>query len=110
MIEIIETRRQEEDTYETIGYSIVLDGVEIGAMSVIVGSDSPAYIERIDIDEEYRGHGYGSAAIQMASDAFSGIIIAPDNEDAQRLYDRLGSEYHGEVADYLDQGFGVFEI
>lgn len=110
MLNIIETRRTREDTYEAISYDIDLNGVTIGWASVINGEDSPACIERIDIEESYRNQGYGSEAINAISDLFGGIIIAPDNEDAQRLYDRLGREYNGNVADYLDQGYGVYLI
>lgn len=109
MIEIIEVRRQTEDSYQAIGYSIRLDGVEIGTAGVIDG-EPIAYVERIDIDESQRNRGYGSKALQRLSDLYGEIIIAPDNEDAQRLYDRLGQEYHGDVADYLDEGFGVYRI
>lgn len=110
MIELKEIRRTEEDTYTAIGYAIELDGIEIGYASVNEGTDSPAYVERIDIDEAYRNQGHGSAALGMLSDSFGGVIIAPDNEDAQRLYERLGYAWHGEVADWLDQGFGVYMI
>lgn len=110
MLNIIETRRSMEDTYEAIGYDIVLDGATIGWASVIDGEGSPAYVERIDIEEAHRNHGHGSEALNALSDLYGGIIIAPDNEDAQRLYDRLGREYTGEVADYLDQGYGVYMI
>lgn len=110
MLSIIETRRTDEDTYEAISYDIDLDGTVIGWASVIDGEGSPAYIERIDIEEAFRNQGHGSEAINAISDLFCGVIIAPDNEDAQRLYDRLGREYNGDVADYLDQGFGVYMI
>ena len=125
-IELRETRRQSEDTYESIGYAIELDGVEIGSATVIASEGQTAYIERIDIDEAHRGQGCGTAALEQLSDSFGGIYIAPDSADSQRLYARLGrqvsglyydEEYEDEVmmtsgdyADDLDQGFGVYEI
>ena len=109
-IEIIESGRQHEDTYDAIHYDIVLDDIVIGWASVNDGEDGTSYVERIDIEESHRNHGHGSAALEQLSDIFGGVIIAPDNEDAQRLYERLGRKYRGEIADYLDQGFGVYTI
>lgn len=111
MLEIKEVKRYEEDSYEAIGFDIVLDGQKIGYASAMYEEGTDTYIDRIDIDEDYRNHGYGTAALHVLADTFGGMIyLAPDNEDAQRLYDRLGWEYTGENADYVDQGFGVYEI
>lgn len=41
---------------------------------------------------------------------FGDIVVAPDNEDAKRLYERIGCEYNGNDADYIDQGYGVYRI
>lgn len=110
MLKVIESSRYSEDTYEAISYEITLDGTVIGWATVYDGEDGTSYVERIDIEEAHRNHGYGTEALNALSDIFGEIIIAPDNEDAQRLYDRLGREYTGEIADYLDQGYGVYRI
>lgn len=101
-----ETGRTNEDSYEAISYDIIVDGVTVGYASVMADSSS-AYCERIDIDEPYRNRGYGTAALYELSRIFGGIIVAPDNADAQRLYERIGSETS---EDMYDQGFGVYVI
>ena len=78
----------------------------VGYCTVI--SNGAAYCERIDIDEPFRNCGYGTAALRDLSEMFGGIVVAPDNEDAKRLYDRIG--YESYKYDYIDQGFGVYEI
>lgn len=103
---IKETARTQEDSYEAISFDIIENGVTVGYASVMV-DDSSAYCERIDIEEEYRNRGYGTAALRDLSEMFHGIIVAPDNEDAQRLYERIGYETSD---DMYDQGFGVYEI
>ena len=97
---LIEKRRYENDGYEDIYFDILND----------VMADDTAYCERIDIDEEYRNNGYGTSALNELSEMFDGITVAPDNEDAKRLYERIGCESRYENADYIDQGFGVYDI
>lgn len=110
MTEIKRISTREEDTYTSIGYVMLLDGQEIGWASVQVDSSS-AYCERIDIDEANRNHGFGTELLRSLSDEFGSIFVAPDNEDAQRLYDRLGYDVT-DKGDWwaVDQGFGVYEI
>lgn len=110
MSEIKKVSTTEEETYAAIEYVMTVDGEEIGWASVMV-DDNGAYCERIDIAEGHRNHGYGTELLKTLSDEFGSIYVAPDNEDAQRLYDRLGYD----VSDkgdwcYVDQGFGVYEI
>ena len=103
---VTETRHQYEDGYEYIGYAIIENGATVGYATVMTDEKS-AYCERIDIEPEYRGRGYGTSALRDLSSMYGGIIIAPDNEDARRLYERIGSECSD---DMYDQGFGVYEI
>lgn len=103
------TTEIKEDSYTNQIFEIIENGAVVGGCSVMVDENS-AYCERIDIDEEYRNHGYGTAALRELSEMYGSVIVAPDNEDAQRLYDRLGCEYTGDDADYIDQGYGVYEI
>lgn len=73
------------------------------------------YLERIDIDKEHQGKGYGTAALYELAKMYGAYYLAPDNEDAQRLYERVAEEvndgtlYH-EVLVHIDQGFGVYEM
>ena len=73
-----------------------------------------AHLERIDIDEDSRGKGYGSAAIEAMRKAYGRIVAAPDSEDSQRLYALIGEEVldtRGDMEEcYLCVGFGVYEF
>lgn len=109
MTKLVKVREQVEDSYTAIGYEIVSDDVTVGAMTVMA-SDDGAYVERIDIDEPYRGHGIGTDALLQVSDIYGGVAIAPDNERAARLYERLGTESRYDGAEYIDQGYGVYDI
>lgn len=109
MVSIKVTHTYEEDSYTNILIDIYNDSTKIGDCSLMVDENS-AYCERIDIDEEYRNHGYGTEALYKLSSEYDGVVVAPDNEDAKRLYERIGREYDGDDADYIDQGFGVYKI
>ena len=94
-------------------YSIFSDDEEVGSASVSTNglNDENAYVERIDIYEENRSRGYGSAALKALACDFWKIWLAPDNESAKRLYSRMGKEsYDVSFAPYVDQGFGVYCI
>lgn len=107
-MEIKVTNRVQEDTYETITYEAVLDGKTIGWATMVV-SDEGAYLERIDIEEAFRGQGHGTAFIRALADEYGSIVAAPDNEGSQRLFERLGSDV-SEKHWMVDQGYGVYEI
>lgn len=109
MVSIKVTNTYEEDSYTNITIDIYNGSTKIGDCSLMV-DESYAYCERIDIDEEYRNHGYGTEALEQLSSKYDGVVVAPDNEDAKRLYERIGREYDGDDADYIDQGFGVYKI
>ena len=104
------TRTIDEGSYTAMEYVMTLDGEEIGWASLNVDSKS-SYCERIDIDEAHRNHGHGTAFLKALSDEYGSIFLAPDNEDAQRLYDRLGYDVT-DKGDWwaVDQGYGVYEI
>ena len=109
-VEVIEVSRYEEEAYESVSYIITADGEEVGTCTVMEDSSSWSYVERIDIEESHRNNGYGTAALNELADIYGGIVVAPDNEDAQRLYARIGREFRDDTSDYIDQGFGVYEI
>lgn len=108
MKEMVLINSYDEDTYKSESYEYIVDGQTVGSALVMAGST--AYVERIDIDEPFRNRGYGTEFLQSLSDEYGFIYLAPDNEDAQRLYERIGYEYTGEDAEYLDQGFGVYRV
>ncbi len=110
MTEIKITREVDEGSYTSMEYVMLLDGKEIGWATLSVDRKS-AYCERIDIDEAYRNQGHGTEMLKTLSDEFGSIFLAPDSEDSQRLYDRLGYDVT-DKADWwaVDQGYGVYEI
>ena len=74
---------------------ITRDGIIIGTMTVVIWHDC-VEIERIDIDEDCRGCGIGTAAIKAVREAtrrlYVPTLITADNHAADRLYHRLGEE------------------
>lgn len=109
MVELLKEKEIEEDTYKAISFSILVSGQAVGGCSVMVDEDY-AYCERIDIYDGCQGEGYGTAALYELSSQYMGIVVAPDNPDAQRLYERIGSVWGGDSAAYIDQGYGVYRI
>lgn len=102
-------------------FDIIADDIKVGEVEVIDQfneDNDTAYIERIDIDEEYRGQGIGTEVLTSTfydECDYRAVIVAPDNEDAQRLYERIGNEYRCYNDDeydfgYNDQGYGVYVI
>ena len=120
-IELINTRNsifadgEVEDYHE---YDIIANGEKVGSLEIIDQfneDNDTAYVERIDIDEEYRGQGIGTAVLSdILRDTYYNVVVAPDNKDAQRLYERLGKEFvcYGDNYDfsYNNQGYGVYVI
>lgn len=97
----------DEHTYTQAGYTILVDSLPIGAVALFVG-EHDAYLERIDIDAEHQGQGFGSLAISLLLAIYPGIYTAPDNPDSQRLFARIGTE----TSSYpeVDQGYGVYTL
>lgn len=98
---------RDEDSYIANLYHIIVDGENIGSVSTMEDEES-IYIERIDVDEAFQNRGYGTAALRIFSEMASTVYLAPDNKDAQRLYERIGCETYSFPE--VDQGFGVYEI
>lgn len=108
MITLNITKEHEEDCYTCVEIDICKDGQCIGGCCLMVDEKS-AYCEQLFIDEEYRNHGYGTEALEQLSSMYGVVTVAPDNEDARRLYERIGREHTGQDAGF-DQGYGVYEI
>ncbi len=107
-VSLVETFRSSADDYDSVGYEIFAEGQKVGSISVMEGLET--YLERIDIDDGYQGKGLGSAAISQLFDKYDYLYAAPDNQDSQRLFERIGTGYRGGEGDYADQGYGVYEI
>lgn len=68
---------------------IMLDDVKIGYIQVSeMTKEDIIYINTIDINAEYRNKGFGTQILKN----FSGAYICADNENAERLYKRIGEE------------------
>ena len=85
-----------------------------GYMMLPADDDDFSYLEQIEIEEEFRNRGIGTAALYKIYEVFGSFFLAPDSEDAERLYDRIcdrmkGKDY-GAFGFAIDQGFGVFEM
>ena len=97
------------DTYTYDNIAIMLDGKEVGTIGMVADENEP-YLERIDIGEKYRNKGIGTDALRLVAEKYGEFLIAPDNEDAKRLYERYGNESNSDNAAYIDQGYGVYSI
>lgn len=107
--------------YDYHEFDIYADDNKVGTIEVIdqFSEDNDiCYVERIDIDEQYRGHGIGTEVLTSTlwnECGYRYVVVAPDNEDARRLYERIGEEYEfipgcDQDFDYNDQGYGVYVI
>lgn len=114
----MKTMEYTTQTYDDEGTFRTYTGAHVRAI-VQELDDGCGYIERIDVDEGFRGQGIGTEAIREIAGDFDSLFAAPDNEGAARLYARIGEQVVGEDIDaaapleclyYLDQGFGVYEI
>ena len=113
---------REIEVYDHHDIEIYANGVKVGTLDYVdqFNDDNDiCYIERIDIDEEYRGRGIGTEVLKntLCSEyGFYSVVVAPDNDDAKRLYERIGTKYiHPMNVDecdfsYNDQGYGVYVI
>lgn len=91
----------------------IYEGDHWGADVEILDDQGRALIERIDVDEGFRGQGIGTAAIREIAAHHRAVYLCPDNEDAARLYARLGEKLDVcplECLYSMDQGYGVYEV
>ena len=113
---------REIGVYDHHDIEIYADDVKVGTLDFVdqLSEDNDTcYIERIDINEEYRGQGIGTEVLKntlYSEYGFYSVVVAPDNDDAKRLYERIGTEYTSPMDDdecdfsYNDQGYGVYVI
>lgn len=96
-----------DDELSSVVFRITTGGKEVGVAALLV-SDESAYVEGIEIYARFRGRGYGTKAIRLLARLYDTVYLSPDNPDAQRLYERIGFEYHGD--EYPDLGYGTYEV
>lgn len=71
------------------------------------------HLERIDIDKDFRNKGYGRAAIDVMCKTFGRIVAAPDSDNSERLFARIGDivDRRDDMEEsHLDIGWGVYEF
>ncbi len=93
-------------------FTVEVDGKVVGVGSIV--ENGMTYLEGLEIYEEHRNQGYGTKAIYELANIYGEICMAPDNEDAARLYARIADPM--KQTDYdawgfaIDQGYGVFVL
>jgi len=91
MLKIEKRLTENEDTYKFYDIDIILNGEKIGYAELFI-IDEYNYIKSIEIKKEYRSKGYGTKVLTDLAAELNGLYICPDNNDAERLYARLGDE------------------
>ena len=101
---------------ENGSFQIEVNGTIIGEgnMELAETEEDFTYLERIDIDEEYRGQGHGRKALFALKETYGEYYFTPDNEDAARLYEKVADKISDAKYDKwgfaVDNGWGVYEI
>lgn len=96
---------------EVVNYIILAGQTQVGEITIFELESGYTHCDSIIIFELYRNQGLGTETLEILAEMYGCYTITPDNEDAQRLYERLGSEdLSNPEAYYTDQGFGVYEI
>ncbi len=104
----------EEDNERDVGYYYYVNDMPVAYASVRIFKDS-TYVERIDVDDDYQNMGFGTRILKQLADEYGDVYVAPDNEDAKRLYERIGydkvgSRAYNESYYAVDEGYGVYSI
>jgi ribosomal protein S18 acetylase RimI-like enzyme len=102
--------------HENGQFDITHDNQKIGHGNIIVAENENdfTYLESIEILPEYRNQGLGTKALYRLSEIYGEFYFAPDNEDAQRLYDRIADQIsnfeYSKFGFAIDQGYGVYVL
>ena len=104
----------EDDEGRNVGFRYYVSGTAIAAASLLI-DDKSTYVERLDVDDKYQNMGFGTRILQQLADEYGDVYVAPDNEDAKRLYERIGydevgSRAYNESYYAVDEGYGVYSI
>jgi GNAT superfamily N-acetyltransferase len=115
-----------ENGTEYAKYNLIKDGITIGHATLYFGeeqcdedgepmkSEGRPLVERIDIDEEFRSQGLGTALLKRILEDHKAVDIVPDSDDSARLYARLGEEMsnkdYNDYGNFLDDGYGVYTL
>lgn len=106
-------------------YVIFGDAAPVGFIHIGYRGDTVAWIEDVYVDENHRGMGIATEAIQIAEDMIKAkdnytavcLDVAPRNEAALRLYHKLGydslslvtvrKEFHGNKRNKTERILGL---
>ena len=93
-------------------HTIKEDGIEVGYADVVSHPDyEEAYLEDVDVKEEHRNKGIGTATIRALAKEYGYIYFAPTDENNKRLYDRIAEEEPTyKDHDAIDQGYGIYYL
>jgi len=74
-----------------------------------------AYIVRLDVTEDHRGQGIGSAVVEAVRRVYGAVVASPEGERARAFFEKVGREdQRGELMGQTiwpwDQGYGVFIV
>jgi ribosomal protein S18 acetylase RimI-like enzyme len=91
-------------------YLAVVGEAVVGFIIIIMTGAFPGYIQSVCVDAPWRGQGIGTQLIQYAEaqilrttpNVF--ICVSSFNQDARKLYERLGYKVVGELHDYIIAG------
>lgn len=113
-VELKEARRYRGEGIcigEIVDYTISTDQTQVGEITIFELESGYTHCDSIEIYEPHRNQGLGTEALESLEEIYGAYTITLDNEDARRLYERLGSEdLSNPDAYYTDQGYGVYEI
>lgn len=112
------------EEYDYHKFNIYADNIVVGSIELVdhlcedKNNNDVCYIERIDIDKEFRRKGIGTKVLTSVlynECGYKYVVVAPDNYNAKRLYSKIGEEYsfiYGCEVDfsYNDQGYGIYVI
>ena len=111
ILDMITTHIEELSSDETQAYETDIKlGDKVVGFVEHTDTDDDAIISNILIKEEFRNKGIGTAVLKQLISEYYSVTLAPDNEGATRLYERLGFEELTTNAPEIDQGFGVWKI
>lgn len=99
-----------EGLWDLFPFGIYDEDTPIGFLMYALNFQHPthqAYIQRLMVDENFQGKGYGRFGMNWMLDLFRederikvvGISYEPDNEVARKLYAGLGFEETGKIVD-----------
>lgn len=99
-----------EGLWDLFPFGIYDEDTPVGFLMYALNFQHPthqAYIQRLMVDENFQGKGYGRFGMDWMLDLFRederikvvGISYEPDNEVARKLYAGLGFEETGKIVD-----------